>query len=88
MDSYGDCFGSRVKILPFIYSCEKTCGGQWLRVECAYFTRFSMAAESEEPRRTLPYVEPLSNARTPLGERRARRAGVGRVRWMTFSASC
>jgi hypothetical protein len=40
---------------------------------------FSKAAVSEEARRTLQYVEPLSDARTKPGERRvsARRGRAG-----------
>ena len=49
------------------------------------------AVTSEEAKRTLRYVEPLSDARTPdgkMGKGASRRAGVGRVRKATFSACC
>ena len=44
----------------------------------------SKAAASEEARRTLRYVEPLSEARTRMGKGASRRAGVGRVRTAVF----
>jgi hypothetical protein len=40
---------------------------------------------AKKRRSTLRYVEPLSEARTPLGERASQRAGVGRVKKSDFS---
>ena len=37
---------------------------------------------------SVRYVEPLSEVRTPPGKGAFRRAGAGRVRRATFSASC
>ncbi len=47
---------------------------------------FSKAAASEEARRTLRYVEPLSDARTPLADFFSILLGTGRRRQLHFDA--
>ena len=47
---------------------------------------FSKAAASEEARRTLRYVEPLSDARTPLADFFSILLGTGRRRQTHFDA--
>jgi len=54
---------------PLLTGCEKTILPQQKNVSAGCSKRpFSKAAASEETRRTLRYVEPLSDARTPLAD--------------------